>query len=147
LAATNDATTEEIARLRSVARDAQKDFAATLGDVTLGRLVFASGAYMLSLRADAGLTELYRARFEGTAPEVKVDGGNVTIRNRRWLWLAGWVKYSANIALNTNIPWQIEIRGGAAEVNADLRGLDLAELSVSSGMSSVELKLPVPSGT
>ena len=78
---------------------------------------------------------------------MKVEAGTITVRNRRRFWFLKWGQRDADIALNTSIPWQIEIRGGAAEVAADLRGIDLIELNVSYGMSSVDLKLPIPSGT
>jgi len=147
LRAGNTAAKEEISQLRNAPKGRQKDFAAGLGRATSGRLIFSSGASMLTLRADAELSELYRGRFEGASPEVKVEDGIVTIRNRRRLWLLEWGQQVADIALNTSIPWRIEIRGGAAGVSADLTGIDLLELSVSYGMSSVYLKLPAPSGT
>src|SRR5262249_20338155 len=117
------------------------------GNITAGRLIFSSGASMLKLRADTELTDLYRAHFEGTPPEVKVEGGIVTIRNRRRLWLLDWEKQDAEIVLNTSIPWQIEIRGGAAGVAADLTNINLLDLNVSYGMSAVDLDLPTPSDT
>ncbi len=147
LRASNSATQEEIARLRNASMQAPKDFAVALGNITAGRLIFSSSASMLKLRADPELSELYRAHFAGTPPEVKIEEGTITIRNRRRLWLLDRVQQAAEIVLNTAIPWEIEIRGGAAGVTADLRGLDLIELNVSYGMSSVDLKLPVPSGT
>lgn len=147
LKAGNTASKEEIAHLRNAPKGKQKDFAAPLEGVTTGRLIFSSGASMLKLRGDVELTELYQGRFEGTPPEVKTENGTVTIRNRRRLWLLEWGQQDADIALNTSIPWQIEIRGGAAGISADLTSIDLVELNVSYGMSSVDLNLPVPSGT
>src|SRR5260221_5018760 len=102
---------------------------------------------MLKLSADVELIDLWRGRFEGTLPEVKIEDGTITIRNRRRVWCLEWGQHDRDIALNTSIPWQIEIRGGAAGVTADLTGLDLIELTVSYGMSSVDLNLPFPSGT
>jgi hypothetical protein len=136
-----------MSRLRNASKDAPREFAAALGSITTGRLIFSSGASMLKLRSDTELTDLYRAHFEGRPPKVKIEKGTVTIRNRRRLWLLDWGQQDAEIVLNTSIPWQIEIRGGAAGVTADLTSIDLIELSVSYGMSSVDLNLPVPSGT
>ncbi len=147
LRAGNNASREEIAQLRNAPKGRQKDFAAPMGSVTTGRLIFSSGASMLKLSADVELIDLWRGRFEGTLPEVKIEDGTITIRNRRRLWFLEWGQQDADIALNTSIPWQIEIRGGAAGVTADLTGLDLIELTVSYGMSSVDLNLPFPSGT
>ncbi len=147
LKAGNSAAKEEISQLRNAPKGRPKDFAAPLEGVTTGRLIFSSGASMLKLRGDMELTDLFRGHFAGTPPDVKVEEGTVTIRNRRRLWLLEWGQQDADIALNPSIPWQIEIRGGAAEVSADLTSIDLIELSVSYGMSSVDLNLPVPSGT
>jgi len=144
---TNIISREEITRLRNAPKGVQKDFVATLGNIESGRLIFLSGASMLKLNADTGLSELYKARFEGTPPDVKINEGTITIRNRRRLWLLEWGQQDAEITLNATIPWQIDIKGGAAAVNADLTNLNLVELNVSYGMSSVDLNLPVPSGT
>ncbi len=147
LRAGNSASKEEISQLRNAPKGRQKDFAVPMGSATTGRLIFSSGASMLKLRADMELIDLCRARFEGIPPEVKVEEGTVTIRNRRRIWLLEWGQQDADIALNTSIPWQIEIRGGAALISADLTGIDLVDLTVSYGMSSVDLILPVPSGS
>jgi len=147
LRAGNSATKEEISQLRNAPKGRQKDFAAPIGRAATGRLIFSSGASMLNLRADMDLIDLCRGRFEGTPPEVKIEEGVVTIRNRRRLWLLEWGLQDADIVLNASIPWQIEIRGGAAGVTADLTSINLVELNVSYGMSSVDLNLPVPSGT
>jgi len=147
LKAGNNATKEEISQLRSAPKGRPKDFAAPLSGLTSGRLIFSTGASMLTVHADTELAELWRGRFDGSQPEVKVEAGVVTIRNRRRLWLLDWGQLSADIALNASIPWRIEIRGGAAGVTADLRGLELTELIVSYGMSSVNLNLPAPTST
>ena len=146
LRTSSNTSKDEIARLRSAAKDAPQDFAAALGNVTSGRLIFSSGTSMLNLYSDAKLTDLYRAHFEGTSPEVKIEVGTVTIRNRRRLWLLDWGQQGTEIVLNPSIPWEIEVRGGVSGVMADLTGVDLIGLSVSYGMSSVALKLPFPSG-
>lgn len=143
----NAASKEEIARLRNAPKGVQKEFVTPLDGILAGRLIFSSGASMLRLRADVELTDLFRAHFEGTPPEVKIEGGTVTIRNRRRLWLLEWGKQGAEIVLNTSIPWHIDIRGGGAGVTGDLTTLDLIELNVSYGMSSVVLTLPTPSRT
>ncbi len=144
---TNIISKEEITRLRNAPKSAQKDFVATLGNIKSGRLIFLSGASMLKLNADSRLPELYKARFEGTPPDIKINDGTVSIRNRRRLWLLEWGQQDAEITLNATIPWQIEIKGGASEVKADLTNLNLVELNVSYGSSSVEIRLPVPAGT
>jgi hypothetical protein len=53
----------------------------------------------------------------------------------------------AEIALNTTIPWDVEVRGGASRIAADLSALRLASLEVSGGVCQAEVVLPVPVGT
>jgi hypothetical protein len=93
------------------------------------------------------MDELYRASFEGPVPDVKVEGGIVTLRYPRRLRLFDRSKQGADVALNAGIPWQIELRGGASEVVAELGGLDLSGLEVRGGASSFRVELPEPSGT
>jgi DNA-binding MarR family transcriptional regulator len=143
----NDVSSAEIARLRGAPVDERGDFSASLEGVESARLVFASGASRLTLRVDSDITPLYRARFEGPVPEVKVEGGTVTIRYPRRPRLFDWRNRAAEIALNAAVPWQIEIRGGAADITTDLRGLDLSGLEIRGGASMVRVTLPEPTGT
>jgi hypothetical protein len=92
------------------------------------------------------MTELYQARFEGQVPSVGAIGGVVTIRYPRRLWVPGRELRVAEVTLSVAIPWRIVIQGGAAEINADLDGLDLAGLEVKAGASMIRLELPAPSG-
>jgi DNA-binding MarR family transcriptional regulator len=143
----NAVSREEIARLRGAPESGSGELSAPLGDVVSGRLVFASGASRLTLRADAGMAALYQARFEGPVPEVKAEGGTVTIRYPRRLRLLEWRHRAAEIALNAAIPWWIEIRGGAAEITTELGGLALSGLEIRGGASMVRVELPEPAGS
>jgi hypothetical protein len=125
------------------------EFAAPLGSLRIGRLVFASGASWVTVRADSSMADLFRARFEGQAPRVEAEDGTVTIRYPRFPlfdWLYHLRERPAEVALNASIPWDIEIRDGASRLTADLRGLDLPSFEVSGGASRVEVTLPSPSG-
>jgi hypothetical protein len=124
-------------------------FAAPLGSLRNGRLVFASGAFRVTVRTDPSMADLYRLRFEGQAPRVAAEGGTVTIRYPRFP-LSGWLYYTcerpAEVALNARIPWDIEIHDGASRFTADLRELELRSFEVSGGASRMEVTLPRPSG-
>lgn len=127
------------------------EFAAPLGSARSGRLVFASGASWVTVRADPSMADLYRARFEGRVPRVGAEAGTVTIRYARfplfdWLYYSALRERPAEIALNAQVPWYIEIRDGASRLTADLRGLELRSFEASGGASRVELTLPPPSG-
>lgn len=145
LTRSNAVSQKEIVQLRETPVGEEGVFSAPLGDLTSGRLIFPTGALQLSLRADAGMAKLYQARFEGPAPDVKVKEGTVTIRYSRRTQLLDWRQRTAEVTLNAAIPWQIEFRGGAAEIIAELGGIDLVGLEIKGGMRMLHLNLPVPS--
>ncbi|MGH2367355.1 MAG: MarR family transcriptional regulator [Chloroflexota bacterium] len=143
------ASQAEIARLRAAAAgepSGGQGFSAPLGPATGGQLVFASGVAQATIHADPALRDLYRARFEGQAPRVRVRGGTVTIQYGSFSFL-DWRKRAGQVTLNASIPWDIELRGGASKVTADLRALELQSLAVSGGASEVTATLPRPAGT
>ena len=119
---------------------------APLAGVTAGRLEFTKGAAKVSLRGDASLTELYRAAFEGPAPEITVKGGVVTVQQRRRFRPFDWRSQSAEFALTTAVPWDISLRGGMWKLVADFRELRLTRLEVTGGASDIEIFLPQPAG-
>jgi DNA-binding MarR family transcriptional regulator len=141
----NAISMQEILRLREAPAGEGGINSAPLGEVESGRLVFPTGAFRLVLRADAEKSALYQARFEGATPEVKVEDGVVTIRYPRRLWFLGGSQRAAEVSLNAAIPWRILIQGGAYDLTAELRGLDLAGLEMKGGQSMIRLNLPVPS--
>jgi hypothetical protein len=93
---------------------------------------------------------LYRARFGDRMPMVGVQGGVVTIRYPRGparAWLDCLSERPAEVELNARIPWEIEVRGGASRLVADLRELRIGSLSLNGGASRLEMVLPTPAGT
>ena len=144
----NAFTRAEIARVRAASGGNDGDgFSAPLGSVEGGRLVFANGAARLTLRADPTMDGLYRARFEGAPPKVAVEGGTVTFRRSRRFTLFDSRRHSEEVTLNTSVPWEIEVRGGAAQIEADLARLVLSSFVLKGGVSELDLTLPEPSGT
>ncbi len=159
---------EETSKLRSAADGlGEGEFAAPLNGLTEGRLVFASGASNVAIRGDTSLADLFRARFEGSAPTVQVQGNTVTIKHRNrphfeWSmrsigeikvnvslpWQLGWLMRTVGeVRLNTSIPWQVEIRAGASHVSVDLTAVRLESLTLKGGASQVNVSLPQPTGT
>lgn len=145
---TNAMTERASARVRAASAGGEgRESTAPLGAVERGRLVFANGAYRLTLRAAPGLGDLYRAQFEGTAPKIEVEGGTVTIRYpKRFFGLVGSRSQPGEIALNAAVPWAIEVRGGAYQLEADLRGVELTSFVSTWGFAENELTLPQPTG-
>jgi hypothetical protein len=126
-------------------------FAAPLGSSTSGRVRFTNGAHRVIIRANLHLRGLYRARFGERMPTVWVQGGTVTIRYPQ-VPFCDWLNHrserpAAEVALNACVPWNIEIRGGASRLVADLRGGRLGSFSLDGGASHLEVVLPAPSGT
>jgi len=124
-------------------------FAAQLGASRSGRLRFTNGTHRVVIRAGSHLRGLYRASFGERMPIVVVRGGIVSIRYSR-VASCDWTGYRperpAEVALNAGIPWDVEVRGGASRLLADLRGLRLGSLKVDGGASRLEVVLPAPSG-
>jgi DNA-binding MarR family transcriptional regulator len=142
----NAMSREELSRLREVPESGDRDFSLPLGNLRSARLVFPRGAIILNLSAAPEMDELYRAHFEGTVPDVKVQDGTVTIRYPRPKWLHIHEQRTAEVVLSVAIPWQIVIQGGASQIDADLRGLNLLGLEVNGGMSMIKVELSEPSG-
>jgi DNA-binding MarR family transcriptional regulator len=146
----NAITREETARIRVASRGGEGgEFSAPLGSAQSGRVVFANGASRLAIRAGSGMDDLYRARFEGPVPKVDVADGIVTFRYPRGFGgLFEWRNRSGGeVTLNAAVPWEVEVRGGAYKVEADLSGLKLISFVLTRGSSDVDLTLPEPSGT
>src|SRR5919112_6577082 len=125
------------------------NFAAQLGASRSGRLRFTNGAHRVVIRAGLHPRGLYRARFGERMPVVEVRGGVVSIRYT-WVascdWTGNHPERPAEIALNAGIPWDVDVRGGASRLLADLSGLRLGSLKVDGGASRLEVVLPAPSG-
>jgi hypothetical protein len=122
--------------------------AAPLGTASEGRLEMAHGGARLTLTSQAETTELYRARFEGTAPMVLAHDGRVTIEYPR-LSPTEWLlpnRRAAEITLNQSLPWTLVFGGGVSELRADLRRLTLVFFEIGGGASDIEILLPEPQG-
>lgn len=139
-------TREEIVRLRAAPQSEEGAVSAPLGDLASGQLLV-TGCPRLILHADEqGMTELYQASFEGTAPEVKTKEGAITIRYPKRLLPIGKRQDGADVTLSAAIPWRILVQGSASEIRAELSGLTLAELDVKGSANMVRLELPKPTG-
>jgi DNA-binding MarR family transcriptional regulator len=143
----NTRSRKELAQLQQEAPAGEGEiFSAPLEGQESGRLVVSCGISRLTVRADEEMAGLYQARFEGPVPGVKAKDGVVTIRYPRRLLGLGEKHGVAEVALSVAIPWRIVIQGGAAEVVAELGGLNLAGLEVKGGFNTIRLDLPTPTG-
>jgi hypothetical protein len=113
--------------------------AAPLGSADVGSLVFTRGVSHLTIGVDGSMEDLYRARFDGKAPDVRVEGGTVTVRYRPSLRPT-----RGDITLSGRVQWDIKANWGMSHVVADLEDLELKGLEISGGSSHVEMRLPHP---
>jgi DNA-binding MarR family transcriptional regulator len=144
-----DLTGVEAARLRTAPVEPASsagpaEHVTPLGGLTNARLTFRSGAQHLRLRTGRVPEELYRARFEGATPQVRVRDGRVLVQYRGLPF--DWRKRVATIALNPGIGWVVEVVGGVQRLEADLRGVRLDSLSLVGGSERLQLELGRPTG-
>jgi hypothetical protein len=129
---------------------AQSDYSAPLGRVEQGRLQMGLAGGQLTVQGQE-MSELYRAHIEypnGRTPEVKVEGGTVSIQGRSdWTILGARSSNRARVSLNQSIPWEVEVGAGASRDQLDLGSVHLTSLQVSGGASQAEVTLPRPVGT
>jgi DNA-binding MarR family transcriptional regulator len=119
--------------------------AAPIGGLRRARLSLKSGSHELLLRGSTDIEDLYRAKFDGPVPQVRLRDGTVSIQYKgRWLW--DWHERRADVSLNPVVPWDIEIIGGAGKLQGKLSLLDLRSLEVTGGVDQVRLTLGQPSG-
>ncbi len=123
------------AQAPSGAGDGSPQASAPLGGITAGRLEFTKGAASVTIHGDAALAALYRANFDGPAPDVSVNGGTVVIQQRRRFRPFDWRGQKTDVALNTTVPWTVTLKGGMWKLAADLRELRLESLTVGGGAS------------
>jgi DNA-binding MarR family transcriptional regulator len=120
------------------------EMSAPLGDVTAGRLEVNASIAKLSICSAAAMPELYRASFDKHPPRIRVSGGTVSL-TFPGLWRAAPGR--GQVILNAVIPWALDIRGGASEMDLDLSGLSLSEMAMTGGASRVAFRLARPVGT
>jgi hypothetical protein len=118
------------------------ELSSPVGTVGVGHLLFTRGVSHLAIHVDGSMEDLYRARFEGKVPDVRVDGGTVTVKYRPSIH-----RTRGEITLSGRIPWSIRGHFGMSDVVADLEDLELRSLEVSAGASNVQARLPRPNAT
>jgi DNA-binding MarR family transcriptional regulator len=144
-----EATGVEAARLRTPgdqtsATAAPSEHTAPRGGLERAGLLFRSGAAELRLRALHAETDLYRARFDGSTPQVRLRDGRVIVHYRGVPF--DWRKRTATMALSAALPWEIDVVGGIQRLEADLREVDVRRFELTGGSERVQLELGQPVG-
>ncbi|HEY7132090.1 MAG TPA: MarR family transcriptional regulator [Candidatus Limnocylindrales bacterium] len=117
---------------------------APLGGLSEAKLAIRSGLSSLRLRPGDDPADLYRATFEGATPQVRLRDGRVLVQFKGFGF--DWRGRVAAFALNTTIPWTIEVVGGIQKVEADLRLVPVRSLDIVGGAERVQLELGQPAG-
>jgi class 3 adenylate cyclase len=100
----------------------------------------------VTIAADPSLQELYRARFEGAPPRVRVRGGVVAIDYGLRLRPRDWGRQAAELTLNPSVGWRIEAPKGLEKLRADLSAIRLLGVEVQHAVREAEVTLPRPAG-
>ena len=133
-------TGDDIRRSPAVRRSTRRRWAASAE----ARLTFRAGVQDLRIRTGRDTPDLYRGRFDGATPQVRVRDGRVLVQYRGIPF--DWRKRTATIALNPAIPWTVEVQGGVNRLEADLRDLDLRRFELTGGSERFQLELGRPVG-
>jgi DNA-binding MarR family transcriptional regulator len=153
---------EEATALREAPDQASgggSEHSAPLGGLGRARLLFKSGAHELLLRGATNIDDLYRARFEGSVPQVRLRDGIVTIQYKGWggtmtktshpwsvNWQWGMNERRSDVSLNAAIPWDVEVVGGAGKLQGKFAALDLRSFELTGGVDQLRLTLGQPAG-
>ncbi len=121
------------------------EHAAPLGGLTEARLLFRSGVPDVTLTGDPSIGELYRARFQGPVPKIRVRDGTVSVHFPRSLF--NWRGGRGRFALSTRIPWRIEVTGGTGHLTADLARATVKGIDIVGGANDIRLALGPARGT
>lgn len=106
------------------------------------RLCFDNGLAHVELRA-AALGRLLEARFDGPLPVVWADDGNVHVEYPLGSRLLRRARPNS-VVLDATVPWALDVHGGAAHLDADLRQVDVRSATFHSGAAHVRLALGRP---
>ncbi|HKS99519.1 MAG TPA: hypothetical protein VJT31_08325 [Rugosimonospora sp.] len=108
-----------------------------------GTLVVTGGVNELTLRtADLGST-MYRITTppgSGAVPHATTNHGAVSVR------IAGSGGGAATVALSSRLRWDLRLAGGLSRATLDLSNGSVSGVDFASGLDTVDLKLPRPSG-
>src|ERR1700682_5273371 len=132
------------------------DSSERLGGLTAASLDVNYGAATIDVHARSLTDTLYQAHVEYPSgenpPTISLDRetGSLQIHESSSFspfHLFGGRRRQMQITLTDQIPWSIQIGGGAANLRLDLRHAKLTKLEISGGAHQVDAQLPNPKGT
>jgi DNA-binding MarR family transcriptional regulator len=121
---------------------------APLGAISDARLLIRSGAWELTIGGGAQPGELFHARFDGKQPTVRVRDSTVVVAYKSGMRdIVDWRRRGALVALNTTVPWSVEVHGGLSKARANLAPVELRSFELSGGADRMHLDLGAPTGS
>lgn len=118
-------------------------YSAPAGALQAARLICTSIVRGVRLEACEGIGELYQARFHDSQPILNLKEGVLTVQPGPPF---PGENHLIELCLNSTVLWEIEFRGGAQSLQADLRIIRLNSLDILGDARQVELYLPRPEG-
>lgn len=121
------------------------EYSAPIGGLSRARLLFRSGANELLIRGSTDFEDLYRAKFDGPVPQVRLRDGIVSIQYKgRLQW--DWRDRRADVSLNAGMPWDVEIVGGSSKMQGKFAQTDVRSFELTGGIDQLRLTLGRPVG-
>jgi hypothetical protein len=121
-------------------------FGITRGSVTAGALEISSGEIDVRLQAARRPDRLIMGQYTARSrPSLTVRNNRAQLTMRRGnTWLFSFADWEVNVA--QNLPWSLLISAHIGQLDVDLRGLQIAQAYVASGIGDIRLVCPVQPG-
>lgn len=115
------------------------------GALEEGRLAIANGVSGLVIVGDADPEDLCRVRHSGAVPDLDALDG---VLRMKYPGIAAWPRNKGpiTVGLNPDIPWAIDIDGGAEDTRLHAGGFQLSSFKVR-GAKGLTIELGQPVGT
>jgi hypothetical protein len=132
------------------------DSSGQLGGLSAATLDINYGAASIDVKAGGVGDSLYQAHVDYPSgenpPTISLDRetGSLQIRESSSFspfHLFGGRRRHVQLTLTDQVPWAIQIGGGAANLRLDLRHAQLSKLEISGGANQLDAQLPKPKGT
>lgn len=108
----------------------------------VGRLGVSGGDELASARGRSPVAPRFDVRRDGTTALV-----DVSLSSRPWVWPGPTGPTGIDVELSSDVPWDLTIQTGVAELAADLRDVTLEKARIDCGASDSVVTFGEPGGT